>query len=286
MIKPYALSQVEDGRHFCPVCHGKSWSVEIGAYQVLDKWFSDLRRCDNCQTAWFADSDLWAKESYKDSIAALDTGCVRRAAQIVSKLSPYLVAKGRSKVLLDWGAGSGLTVRSLRDLGINAWAFEPYGECPLAKGFWYSKKEKVLNERFGIILAQEVVEHLRDIREFTEAALECCDDLIFTTEMIPDNVSRNWWYLLPETGQHISFIGRKGIKTLCRDFGLRHHRSHDGSMHLLTRKKRNIVLFSIMTHKSVAAIFMLVLNIYVYVVGKVAKAYPERDFEMIKSRSL
>ena len=271
-------------RDYCPLCLRRDWSIEISSFTILGRWKSDLRRCKTCGTSWFAESQLWMSEAYKDSIAALDTGCVRRSKKFVDLIAPYLLTKGREGRVLDWGAGSGLTVRQLRDLGIDTWAYEPYGECPLAKGFCYKSEIEADESEFCTVLAQEVFEHLEDIRGFLESALARSEDLIFTTAIVTSKVSRDWWYLLPETGQHISFLSMEGIVYICRELSLHYCRSDDGSVHLLTRRKRNVLRFSVMTNRVFRLFVMTTWKCYIHAAGKLGKAFQERDFDTITKR--
>ena len=276
---------MEASRDCCPLCQGLNWSIEIADFNILGSWRSNLRRCKTCGTAWFAESNLWAAEAYKDSIASLDTGCVRRSESFIGLIAPYLIIKGKTKSVLDWGAGSGLTVRKLRDLGLDAWAYEPFGECPLAKGFWYSSETETFGHDFCTILAQEVIEHIQDIRGFFEMTLNRSEDLLFTTEIVSRRVSRDWWYLLPETGQHISFLSMGGINHICNKLSLHYCKSRDGSAHLLTRRRRNIFAFRVMTNKIVRLFFMGAWRSYIYLLGKLGTAFQERDYYDIRKRT-
>jgi hypothetical protein len=53
-----------------------------------------------------------------------------------------------------------------------------------------------------------VFEHLADPLGEVKKMLEFSDNILFTTELQPKSYEelKDWWYIMPDLGQHISFI--------------------------------------------------------------------------------
>jgi hypothetical protein len=64
--------------------------------------------------------------------------------------------------------------------------------------------------------------------------------ILFSTELIPINNKEieNWWYILPETGQHIAFYTHKSFLFIAEKYQLNFY-TNGKDLHLLTSNKFN-----------------------------------------------
>jgi hypothetical protein len=69
-----------------------------------------------------------------------------------------------------------------------------------------------------MITCFEVFEHFENpMEEFSEIN-ELSDHILFSTELQPKNPAKikDWWYLTPETGQHLAFYTEKSLTVLAK----------------------------------------------------------------------
>lgn len=140
--------------------------------------------------------------------------------------------KKSSIVGLDYGGGSGLTAKLLRDRGLLFDSFDPYG------------KQEVSSDRIGrynFCTATEVFEHLPNPTETLRSILSMCHSgpltILIGTAISDGKISiRNrlqWWYAAPRNG-HISIFSKKSLGKLASSCGLVYAGSV-GSTHVLCR---------------------------------------------------
>jgi hypothetical protein len=63
------------------------------------------------------------------------------------------------------------------------------------------------------------------------------DNIFFSTELVPQRPIKSvedWWYLIPETGQHISLYTKDALSYLAKQFGCNYY-SDGATMHLFTK---------------------------------------------------
>jgi hypothetical protein len=70
-----------------------------------------------------------------------------------------------------------------------------------------------------VLVASEVFLHLVDPLRELRNLLNFADYVLVTAVVPPQNVSTDWWYLMPDTGQHISFFPVTTLKELARRSG-------------------------------------------------------------------
>jgi hypothetical protein len=178
---------------------------------------------------------FWIQEAYESAITDLDIGLVSRNiyyADIVAKvISKYFEASGK---FLDYGGGYGMFVRLMRDKGFDFYRYDIYCQNLFAKYFDY--KDLPANQKFNILTAFEVFEHLDNPVAEVEKMLSFSDNIVFSTELQPNqNVTpENWWYFIPETGQHIALYSAESLKILASRFNLNFHSY--GSFHIFNSR--------------------------------------------------
>jgi hypothetical protein len=208
----------------CKLCGGAT--EPFGELVVLGRHRARYRRCGACGYV-AVENPHWLDEAYADrAIAALDTGIVVRnlwLADAVDALLRWRLRKVRTA--LDYGAGTGLFVRLMRDRGHDFHWSDPYCENLFARGF-----EAEDSTRFDLATCFEVAEHLTDpitvFRQLTERA----PIVIFSTELLPPASPRpgEWHYYAPETGHHVGFYTATSLQALAGKLGRRF--ASDGRM--------------------------------------------------------
>jgi len=116
--------------------------------------------------------------------------------------------------VVDWGAGHGLLTRLLRSRGIDAVWHDPLSPNIHAKGFEFVPGSEPESTTVAVMV--EVLEHLeRPVQELSRAMSETHSELLaVTTVLAPPSITPDWWYLLPDTGQHILFLRERSMRVL------------------------------------------------------------------------
>jgi hypothetical protein len=113
--------------------------------------------------------------------------------------------------LIDYGCGSGLTARILRDVGINAYGYDTYSTPRLLMGFQTETLEGA-----SIINLCEVAEHFPNPKSSFEHIFSCNPKVVVVQTGIFNEPNVDWGYLAPEHGQHIFFYSEKTVSFLAK----------------------------------------------------------------------
>lgn len=181
-----------------------------------DVWYERCEGCGSLQT----ETPYWLAEAYRSNIAVSDVGAVNRCLSSRAMVWLILTAtRMRSARLLDFGGGSGLLCRLLRDVGIDAWTCDAFGQADYARLFKI-EHTSLSDVRSSVITAFEVFEHLaRPEEELSEIFSMNPRLLIASTEVYHPGIDRDWWYLSPSTGQHVFFYSAEALSRLAGRFG-------------------------------------------------------------------
>jgi Methyltransferase domain len=171
--------------------------------------------CDACGSLQ-TEPPYWLAEAYRDShLTALDTGVFWRCNESLGIvwLTARLLRLPRRARVVDYGGGSGLLCRMLRDIGFDARVSDRYARNDIARGF------DDLGETPDIMCAFEVAEHFAEPRQgmgeiLGRGAAAC----IVGTETYRGQ-GRDWWYLGPSHGQHVVFYSPAGMQMLAEAHG-------------------------------------------------------------------
>lgn len=138
----------------------------------------------------------------------------------------------KAERFLDYAGGYGIFVRLMRDMGHNFFRQDNYCANIFARRF--DVQELAASERtFDLVTAFEVFEHFASPKEELRNILKFGNLILFSTELVPtekDNLS-SWWYLAPETGQHVTFFTMRSLAALGASFGLQLY-SNGKNLHL------------------------------------------------------
>lgn len=200
----------------CRLCNAAT-SVRF-VKKVLGKHDIEFQLCSGCDSMQ-TEEPYWLAESYGSETRPLDINAATRAVTWQRLLHGAAAALGEPEktTLVDWGAGDGLLVRLLRDVGIDARFHDPLATNHYAIGFEADSIDKPVD----IVTAFEVWEHL------SKPAEEIADLLRFeprvhiaTTELFTGQ-DESWRYLNLLTGRHVFFYSPKGVAHVAAEHGYR-----------------------------------------------------------------
>lgn len=224
----------------CRICsnisHHLFFKNLLGKYKVA---YHQCKQCGFLQT----EEPYWLEEAYNSgAISALDTGILSRNISLRHKTQHILhklFADFKDFKALDYGGGEGIFVRMMRDLGYNFYRHDLYADNLYAR--FFDVKNTPLATRFHILTAFEVFEHLTDPLGEIKTMLEYSDIIFFSTELQPSDKREeleDWWYIVPETGQHISFYNKTSLEKIADLLGLNFY-TDQVSLHILSRTELN-----------------------------------------------
>jgi len=182
----------------------------------------------------FAANPTWLSEAYKHPIAESDIGLIGRnirSARITRRVLRRLFRNAES--FLDFGAGTGMFVRLMRDAGFPFRYCDAYGPNLFAKGF---ETDITTGARFDFATAFEVLEHLRRPADELSPLAFSSDAVFATTFVLPTPPPRldAWWYYSLSSGQHVTFYTERSLDVLADRLGYR--RFSAGEFHLFSHR--------------------------------------------------
>ena len=217
----------------CLICKN---AVElIFVRKILGKYDVSYFQCKSCQFVQ-TEYPYWLDEAYKSAITALDLGLATRSVNNTHFLTSFINRYFRNNQrFIDFGGGYGLTVRLMRDQGFDYYRQDDYCDNLFAQGLDVVNLAEE-SSRFELLTAFEVFEHLVDVHKEWNRMFAYSDTILFTTELIPESLEalKQWRYLIPETGQHISLFSRKSLEHIAQTYNL--HLQSRGDMHLLSKR--------------------------------------------------
>jgi hypothetical protein len=222
--------------------------------QVLNKYQVSYFRCTFCGSVQ-TEAPYWLEEAYCAAITDSDIGLVARNI-ILSKVSRLIISSffNSKGSFLDYGGGYGLLVRLMRDCGFDFYRSDKHCANLFAADF-EARAEAVPYE---LLTAFELLEHLTEPLETLLGMRELSGNILCTTELLPEITPKpgDWWYYIPEHGQHVTFYTLKSLRILAEKLGLQLY-SNGINIHLFTPKKLSRVLFRLTTSYKLASLFAL-----------------------------
>lgn len=213
----------------CKICDHSSEYLFTG--KVLNKYDVGYFKCRNCgfiQT----EKPYWLREAYIQPIHDIDIGLLQRNITLVD-LTSRIINKcklGEGK-FIDYGGGYGLYVRLMRDRGYDFYYTDVYEVNLFSKQYVHDNSKKL---KYNLLTAFEVFEHLENPLTEIEKMFALSNNLLLTTQLIPQNEIKSisdWWYFVPETGQHISFYSQSAFQRIAERFNSKF--LTNGYIHLL-----------------------------------------------------
>lgn len=211
--------------------------VNFFSANILSKYDVQYYKCTHCGLIQ-TENPFWLDEAYDSAIASLDVGLVQRNIRLSNKVSKLLGAYfDPCGKFLDFAGGYGLFVRLMRDKGFDFYRHDIHCMNIFAE---YFDEPLLLNKgaHYELLTAFEVMEHVYDPISELKKLLSITDTVIFTTELLPAgvNCAEDWWYFVPETGQHITFYSEKSLKIISDQLSV-NYSCYGNSLHIMTRKE-------------------------------------------------
>jgi Methyltransferase domain len=185
--------------------------------QLLGRYKVAFFRCTNCRSLQ-SERPYWLAEAYQLAAATTDTGAAVRTlicqAAIVSIAATFRL-RGR---FLDYGGGTGLLCRLLRDCGFDAYVYDRYAEPVYARAFAFDSAALVRSS-FSLVSAVEVFEHCENPSTDVGALFAMRPSILVATTVPYHGEGEDWWYLSRDSGQHIFFYSPQCLELLARKHG-------------------------------------------------------------------
>ena len=196
----------------CRLCNGAvrpAFSLlTLRKYSVA---YFECQSCKSLQT----EQPYWLEEAYKSNLNEIDTGAAQR--NLTNLGATYVVTKTFGlRNIIDFGGGDGFLCRLLRDYSLNCFVSDKYAQSTYAAGF--------TRANFGqpdLLLAYEVAEHFVNPGDEFEKLFAVDPKVLMVTTGIYTGQDRDWWYFVPETGQHIFFYSQEALQWIASAHGRR-----------------------------------------------------------------
>lgn len=214
----------------CRVCG--SATASFFQKQLAQKYQVNFYQCPDCGHVQ-TEAPYWLEEVYANLNFASDTGMVSRSigmGQMTVALAGRLGIDGEVPCL-DFGAGTGMTVRLCRDYGMNSFYYDRYASNIFALGFEASRLPAGTRPR--LVTAFEVAEHFPDpLANFQEIfAFE--PEYVFISTSLYTGQGPDWWYFV-DNGQHVAFYTEESLRRVAQHFGYQVVSDYD--IHLFSRQ--------------------------------------------------
>ncbi len=256
----------------CSICSADT--EFFGSATILKNYKAEFRKCVSCGFI-FAVNPVWLDEAYSSVISLSDVGLVERNlwfAKVSSSLISVLFnANGR---FIDYGGGTGLYTRLMRDAGFDYYWYDSRCQNIFAEDFALNSCD---SGQFELLTATELFEHLTDPHQTMSELFGLSPNILFTTLLLPYHPPRldDWWYYGLEHGQHISFYTRKSLQKIADKYGLRFI-SNGHNLHLFCKKEFSNIIFKIITSSLFSSLVMQVMK---------RESLLSADYERVRNRT-
>ncbi len=221
----------------CKICSNKTHKVFSKI--ILGKHDVNYYQCQNCYFLQ-TENPYWLKEAYNTgAISALDTGILSRNILLrdrTKKILHEIFSDLSGFYGLDYGGGEGIFVRMMRDLGFNFYRQDLYATNLYAR--FFDMEDLPKGSQFKILTAFEVFEHLNNPILEIKKMFEYSNILLFSTELQPSKNKKDledWWYIVPEAGQHISFFTESSLQKIAKSLNCNFYTDHI-NLHIFSKK--------------------------------------------------
>jgi len=267
----------------CLICSG-NLTILFKA-QVMFKYDVQYYRCQNCGSIQ-TEKPYWLDKAYEEAITITDIGLLRRNFDLSNRVFDLIHKNfNAGQKFLDFGGGYGVLVRLLRDKGLDFYRQDVYCKNIFAVNYDITD----LNENelaFEMVTCFEVFEHVTDPYLLFTELLKYASNILISTLLVPGEIKSpdDWWYIAPETGQHITFYTLKALSYIADEYGMNLY-SDGTNLHLFT--KRNLSQNPLVYNES---LIQKVKNKLIYLLTKPSKtpinSLIQHDLDKAKSIAL
>jgi len=197
--------------HSCRLCEGdlvEQFNLTmLGKYDVA---FSKCLQCHSLQTQ----TPYWLDEAYAgNNLSNLDTGAAQRNIHNLAACYSICRLLNINKVI-DMGGGDGLLCRMLRDYKINCFVKDKYATPTYAQGF--------TEQNFStpdMVIGFELLEHFAIPKTDLEELFGFHAKVMLLSTALYNGQKGDWWYLVPESGQHVFFYSKQALGMIAKKYG-------------------------------------------------------------------
>lgn len=194
----------------CRLCGGNT--RKTFDKRLLNKYTVGYYLCAICESLQ-TEHPYWIQEAYQANLASLDTGAAQRNIDNLART--YILCRSLNITnVIDIGGGDGLLCRLLRDRSINCFSSDKYAKNIYNQGF-----EKPNFKVPDLVIAFELIEHFATPKNDMADLFRLNPKYILISTGIYSQQNSNWWYLTPNTGQHIFFYSKASLKYIADNFG-------------------------------------------------------------------
>ena len=178
----------------CILCDSKQ-CILLGNKIFLKKYRRNIYKCKCCKLC-FVNKPYWLQEAYSIIYKNNpDSGRFLRA-DIVSEFVKKNFDTNLS--ILDFGSGSEMILKQkLQNDYSNYTCYDKHHTSIC--------DESILNKHYDLFISIEVLEHIENCKDFFDKYHSIGNTFLFSTCLYGNNHVPNWYYLLQDFGQHISF---------------------------------------------------------------------------------
>lgn len=200
----------KEQRYECRLCDGSL--AHRFDLKILGKHHVQYLECTDCGSLQ-TEPPHWLDEAYGNTnLSNLDTGAAQR--NIHNLAACFAVSKlFNLKNAIDIGGGDGLLCRLLRDYGINCFVKDKYATPTYAQGF--------TDEDFDapdLLIGFELLEHFSNPKSDVDDLFGYRPGALLLSTEIYENQEKDWWYLLPESGQHVFFYSKRALQKVAERY--------------------------------------------------------------------
>lgn len=201
--------KVKANQNFCRLCGG-TLSNRFSR-TILQKYNVQYYECNECHSLQ-TEKPYWLDEAYTKNLSNLDTGAAQRTLNNLAAC--YTVSKIFSvKNAIDIGGGDGLLCRLLRDYDINCFVKDKYAKSTYAQGFTEPDFKTP-----DLVVAFEVLEHYPNPQADLNDIFGYNSNFVLVSTLIYANDREDWWYLSPESGQHVFFYSKNALDLIATKY--------------------------------------------------------------------
>lgn len=213
----------------CRLCGGRL--TEQFRANVLDRHEVAYLRCDVCGSLE-TEEPYWLDEAYTRGSAQIEADSGAALRNLDSFAIVYWIARilgiVRGATILDFGGGTGLLCRLLRDIGFNARLYDAHSQNCFAKGFVDT------GGKVDVVCSFEVFEHFASPKEQAREVLERAGQLCIIGTATYEDQGSEWWYLNASAGQHVFFYSEEAMRILGRLNAF--HYTRVGNIHVFSKE--------------------------------------------------
>lgn len=197
----------------CRLCGGAT--KKVFEKRILSKYQIGYYQCESCDSLQ-TENPYWLAEAYDPLNERFDTGQVVRSLNNAAFLAALISHLGmQNSRVVDYGCGSGLLTRLMRDVGFDFWGFDAYSLPRLSIGF---HTDSLVDA--SIINLSEVAEHFDEPSKSFDHIFSCDPELLVVQTNLFESLNPEWDYLATDHGQHIFFYSHKAIAYLASRYNM------------------------------------------------------------------